>query len=69
MWALVRRLALYFLVGFVVAFTVYLFIRFDSDAVLLGMGIAAVAGFALAALLWWLDNRYEQTHPPQIPGR
>lgn len=68
MWAFVRRLALYFLVGFLIAFMVYLFIRFETDAVLLGVAISAGAGIALAAILWWLERRYDDQHPPAPTG-
>ena len=67
MWAFFRRQALYFLVGFVIAFVIYLFIRFDTDAVLLGIGIAAVAGVALSVFLWWLEGRFEEQPGQQQP--
>jgi hypothetical protein len=65
MWAFFRRQALYFFVGFVVAFVIYLFIRFDADDVLLGIGIAAVAGIAVSAFLGWLETRFDESPPPQ----
>jgi len=58
MWRRTRQATLYFLVGFTIAFLVYLFIRFDPGQVLVGMGIGSAAGVALAALLLWLEHRY-----------
>jgi hypothetical protein len=67
MWSFLRRQTLYFLVGFVVAFVIYLFIRFDADAVFLGVVIAAAAGLALSVFLWWLEGRFEErpARPPE----
>lgn len=64
MWAFVRRQALYFLVGFVIAFVIYLFIQFNNDDVLLGLAISAVAGIVVSALLWWLERRFEEKPAP-----
>lgn len=47
MYAFFRKQLTIFLVGFVVAFVVYLFVRFDPDKVLLGVVISAVVGVAL----------------------
>jgi multisubunit Na+/H+ antiporter MnhE subunit len=58
MWRTIRQAALYFLVGFTIAFLVYLFIRFDPGRVLVGMAIGSAAGLALAAVLLWLEHRY-----------
>jgi multisubunit Na+/H+ antiporter MnhE subunit len=60
MWAFFRREALYFLVGFVVAFVIYLFIRFEANDVLIGMGIAAIVGLAFAVLLGWMEKRFDE---------
>jgi multisubunit Na+/H+ antiporter MnhE subunit len=58
MWRKVRAAALYFLVGFTIAFLVYLFVRFDPGEVLIGIAIGAGAGIVLAAILLWLEHRY-----------
>jgi cell division protein FtsW (lipid II flippase) len=65
MWHFLKRQALYFLIGFVITFLVYLFIRFDADKVLLGMVIAAVGGVALAIVLFLLERRFPEQPPAQ----
>ena len=63
MWSFLRREFLYFLVGFVATFIVYLFIRFDPDEVLLGVAIASVGGIILAIVLFYLERKF----PDRIP--
>ena len=63
MWSFLRREFLYFLVGFVATFIVYLFIRFDPDEVLLGVAIASVGGIILAIALFYLERKF----PDRIP--
>ncbi len=58
MWRTIRQATLYFLVGFTVAFLIYLFIRFDPGRVLVGIAIGAGAGVVLAAVMLWLEHRY-----------
>ncbi|MBM3140664.1 MAG: hypothetical protein FJZ92_10815 [Chloroflexi bacterium] len=58
MWRRIRQASLSFLLGFTIAFVVYLFLRFDADQVLLGMAIGAIFGVLLAAVLLWLEHRY-----------
>lgn len=60
MWAFIRRQALYFLAGFVVAFVIYLFIQFNNDDVLLGIAISAVVGVVVSVIFWWLERRFEE---------
>lgn len=68
MWAFFRRQGLYFLIGFVVAFVIYLFARFDADAIVLGIVIASGAGVALSVFLWWLERRFERRGPQTVGG-
>lgn len=65
MWQFLKRQALYFLVGFVVTFVFYLFVRFDADKVLLGIVIAAVGGIAVAIALFLLERRFPEQPPAQ----
>lgn len=68
MWAFFRRQGLYFLVGFVVAFLIYLFVRFDADAIVLGILISAGAGVGLSMFLWWLERRFEKRQTTTTVG-
>jgi ABC-type nitrate/sulfonate/bicarbonate transport system permease component len=58
MWSFLRRQFLYFLIGFVVAFIIYIFARFDSDKVLLGILISALVGLVLSGFLFYLERRF-----------
>lgn len=58
MWHRIRQAALYFLLGFTVAFVIYLFVRFNADQVLLGMAIGSAVGVIVAAGLLWLEYRF-----------
>lgn len=69
MWHFLRRQLTYFLVGFVITFVIYLFVRFNADAVLLGLVIGAVGGLALAAALFWLERRFpDESKVPKGTG-
>jgi high-affinity Fe2+/Pb2+ permease len=57
MRSFLRRAGLYFLVGFVLAFVAYLFIRFDPDKVLLGMLVGVAGGLVLTVVLFWLGRK------------
>lgn len=62
-----RRQLTYFLIGFLITFIIYLFVRFDPDKVILGVVISAVGGVALATVLFWLGRRFpEDDLPPAI---
>lgn len=66
MWNFLRRQLLYFLVGFVITFVVYLFVRFDADRVLLGVAIGAIGGIVLAFILFLLERRFpDQPSSPE----
>jgi ABC-type antimicrobial peptide transport system permease subunit len=60
MWHTLRRSALYFLLGFVVSFLVYLLVRFDPAMVLTGVGISAGVGAVVAALILWLEHHFPE---------
>jgi membrane associated rhomboid family serine protease len=64
MWNFLRREFLYFLVGFVATFVIYLFVRFDADKVLLGVAIGAIGGIVVAVALFALERRFPDQSPP-----
>jgi hypothetical protein len=64
MWTFLRKQALYFLVGFVITFVIYLFVRFDADKVLLGVSIGALGGVGLSIVLFMLERRFPDQSPP-----
>lgn len=64
MWTFLRRQLNYFLIGFIISFIVYLFIRFDADAVLMGVVIGVVGGAVLSTALFYLQRRFPETQPP-----
>jgi mannose/fructose/N-acetylgalactosamine-specific phosphotransferase system component IIC len=63
MWSFLRRQFLYFLIGFVLTFVIYLFVRFDADKVLLGVAIGAVGGILAAIVLFALERRFPEQTP------
>jgi|KBSSwiStaDraftv2_1062776.scaffolds.fasta_scaffold2518912_2 multisubunit Na+/H+ antiporter MnhE subunit len=63
MWSAIRRFANYFLIGFVVSFVIYLFIRFDADKIFLGIVIGVFSGIVLAVLLGVLERRFPERPP------
>ncbi|MCC7364735.1 MAG: hypothetical protein IT303_10210 [Dehalococcoidia bacterium] len=66
MWSFFRRQLNYFLIGFVVAFVIYLFIRYSADGVLLGVVIGAVSGLALSTGIFMLERRFpDKTVEPE----
>jgi cell division protein FtsW (lipid II flippase) len=58
MWSFLRRRLLWFLIGFVIAFLVYLFIRYNVDQIVLGMVIAAGGGLGLTVVIFYLERRF-----------
>ncbi len=58
-----RRQLTYFLVGFVVAFIIYLFVRFNADAVFLGLVIGAASGLATCVAIYLLERRFPDDRP------
>jgi len=66
MWATLRRFWHFFLVGFIVTFVVYVFVRLDKDKILLGLLLAVVVGLVLSIGLALLERRFPDHTPPQI---
>jgi hypothetical protein len=64
MWQFLRRQTLYFLIGFVITFIVYLFIRFSADAVILGVAVAAGGGIGASVVLFMLERRFPDNDRP-----
>jgi hypothetical protein len=50
----------YFSIGFIVAFVIYLFARWDADAVILGVVISAAAGLVVAVAIFFLQRRFPE---------
>lgn len=65
MWSFLRRQLNYFLIGFVATFIVYLFIRFDSDKVLLGVVLGSGGGLLLTVAIFWLERRFPDRVTPE----
>ncbi|HMS60491.1 MAG TPA: hypothetical protein PKA49_16770 [Tepidiformaceae bacterium] len=65
MWSFLRRQLNYFLIGFVLTFVVYLFIRFDSDKVILGVVLGIGGGLVLSGALFMLERRFPDAVPPE----
>jgi cell division protein FtsW (lipid II flippase) len=69
MWSFLRRQLLYFLVGFVITFVIYLFVEWEADKVVTGAAIAIAGGIVLSLGLFFLERRFpEQTPPPPSDG-
>jgi hypothetical protein len=60
MWTTLQQFWRYFSIGFIIAFVIYLFVRWDADQVILGMVISAVVGLALGIALLFLQHRYPE---------
>jgi len=58
MFRALRRFINAFLIGFLVTFVIYLFIRFDPSDVVLGVVIAAIGGAGAVAGYVYLDRRF-----------
>lgn len=58
MWRFLRRQFLYFLIGFVITFVTYLFVRFDADKVVIGVLVGVIGGIVVAILLFLLERRF-----------
>lgn len=51
------------LIGFIVTFVVYLFVRFDPDKIVLGIVIALIGGAAALAAYIFLDRKFGGSEP------
>lgn len=60
MWSFLRRQFTYGLVGFVIAFIIYLFIQFDTSEVVNGLLISLAAGIVLMVVLFFLERRFPE---------
>lgn len=58
MWSFLRRQSLFFLIGFIVTFVVYLFIKIGSEDVLLGIAIGAGGGVLLSGVIVYLERKF-----------
>jgi len=63
MWTVLRRQLNYFFIGFIIAFVIYLFVRYDADDILLGVLIGAIAGLGVSAALYYLERRFPENRP------
>ena len=63
MWRRIRQALLYFLMGFTIAFLIYLFIRFDAAQIMFGVAIGTVVGVITAGGLLLLEHRF----PDEVP--
>lgn len=54
----------FFLIGFIITFLIYLFIKFGADDVLLGVLIGLGGGLAACIIVAFLEKRF----PEQTPG-
>ncbi len=63
MWTRLRRLLNYFLIGFVITFVIYLFVRYNADQIILGIVIGAVGGTALTIAIMFLERRFPEQNP------
>lgn len=53
-----RRQLTIFLVGFVISFVIYLFIRFNADSVFLGVAIGIGVGIATCFAVAFINRKY-----------
>lgn len=62
-----RQQAVYFLAGFVIAFIVYLLIRYDFDDIVLGAVIGVGGGVGMLVIVNLLNKRFPDE--PATPSR
>jgi hypothetical protein len=60
MWSFLHRQGLYFLIGFVATFLVYLFIKIGSKDVLWGMAFGAIGGVVLSTIIFFLERKFPE---------
>lgn len=63
MWTRLRRLLNYFLIGFVITFVIYLFARYNTDEIVLGIVIGAVGGAVATIIIVLLERRFPDESP------
>lgn len=69
MWSFLRRRLLWFLIGFVITFVVYLFFEFPDREVIRGMIVAVVAGAVLSVIIFFLERRFPDKPREPKPAR
>ena len=62
----VRQQAAYFLAGFVIAFIIYLLIRYDFDDIILGAVIGVGGGIAVLVVANMLNKRFPDEPKPPV---
>ncbi|KAA0240378.1 hypothetical protein EDM76_02105 [bacterium] len=60
MWTFLRRQFL-FLVGFVIAFVIYLFIKIGANDVLWGLGVGAIGGLVVSLAFFFLERKFPES--------
>ena len=60
----IRRQLNFFFIGFIVAFIIYLLVRYDFDDIVLGAVIGAIGGVAVVAVAIFLDRRFPDDRNP-----
>ena len=68
MWTALRKFWEFFLIGFIVTFVIYLFVRYNADQILLGIVIAVGGGIALAAAIFLLERRFPERTDLNTPS-
>ena len=63
-----RKQLTYFLIGFVIAFVIYLFVRYNADQIILGVVIGAGGGVGVSAVMWYLERRFPDDEPAKSPS-
>ncbi|MGE0599706.1 MAG: hypothetical protein AB7J35_11455 [Dehalococcoidia bacterium] len=63
MFAALRRYLNAILIGFIITFVLYLFIRFDPDKIITGIVISLVGGAVALVLYVYLDKKFAPAEP------
>lgn len=58
MWGFFRRSTLYFLIGFIVAFVIFLFFKLSNGELMAGLAIGAVSGVVVTIAIFVLERRF-----------
>ncbi|MBE7518978.1 MAG: hypothetical protein HS107_06990 [Thermoflexaceae bacterium] len=61
MWTFLRRQSLYFLVGFIVSFVIYLFIKIGANDVLWGLAVGAGGGLVVSIAFFLLERKFPES--------
>ncbi len=64
MWTFLKRRLLWFLIGFVAVFLGYLFVRYNVDAIILGMFIGSAGGATVSLVVFFLERRFPDDPAP-----